>query len=579
MKKIISGLVCILFLVGFSHSLKAGSRERQYRFWVEYTDKKGSFYSLLKPWDFLSSRALARRSKVGFAVCMEDIPVNHWYADSVASTGVRLLFNSRWMNGSMVNTTDSALANKLAHFAFVKQVTLVGIYNVRRGFAEAMPEAAADFSLLESEGEEVCLVKNKVKADETHFGYGLGWDQISMINGQALHNAGFRGKGIHIAILDAGFYRANVMQAFDSMYKGKRFLGSYDLVDGGKNVYNDDDHGTQVLSCMASNVRDIMIGTAPEASYLLIRTEDAGSETPAEEYTWLCGAELADSAGIDLISSSLGYTEFDDKRFGHHYGELNGNTTVITRAANMAWDRGMMVVNSAGNEGDGKWKFIGAPADAAGVIAVGAVDLDGDRADFSSFGPTADQRIKPDLVALGKGATIINSNGYYIHSNGTSYSAPILAGSLACYLQFIADKDPIRARKFAMISGNKFLTADNQIGHGIPDFNLAMKMATGDVKATTNSETPFMYWPDNDTISQYFEIKTIQKPKENYQYKLKNTLGFTIESGMLFPYENVLYAALIQPKDKGTYKLEISDGKEKWNCKFHYSEKEKIKHK
>lgn len=576
MKKAISGILCILFLSSFSQKTFAASRERQYRFWVEFTDKNGSMFSLLKPWDFLSSRALARRNRVGFSVKMEDLPVNAWYVDSVASKGVRVLLRSRWMNAALVTTTDSAKAAEIANLDCVRKVQLEGIFNVRRGFAEAMPEAAGDFGLSSPEELERYLVKNHIKDGETHNGYGLGWDQISMMHGEALHNAGFKGKGIQIAILDAGFYRANLMQAFDSMYQSGRFLGSYDLVDGGSNVYNDDDHGTQVLSCMASNVANIMIGTAPEASYLLIRTEDAGSETPAEEITWLCGAELADSAGVDMISSSLGYTEFDDKRFGHTYEDLNGNTTIITRAANMAWDRGLLVVNSAGNEGDGRWKYIGAPADAWGVIAVGAVDADGDKADFSSFGPTADKRIKPDLMALGKGATVINSNGYYIHSNGTSYSAPVLAGSVACFLQYLSDRNPIQARKFILLSGKDYLSANNNSGHGIPNFELAMKIADGTKAQVSSSSQPFMFWPDNDTLNQAFEIKTLRTPENGYHYKLKNILGFTLESGTLFPYEGILYAALINPTENGHFKIEITDGKEKWNCKFYFAGKTKI---
>ncbi|MCC7298160.1 MAG: S8 family serine peptidase, partial [Bacteroidia bacterium] len=455
------------------------------------------------------------------------------------------------------------------------KTSLVGIYNLKRGFAEERPGAALDYSMLLGNEEEKISVKNNVSEKEFYDGYGLGWDQISQINGQALHRAGYRGNGIQIAVLDAGFYRANLMSAFDSLFKTKNFLGSYDLVDGGNNVFNDDDHGTQVLSCMASNAPGVMVGTAPEASYLLIRTEDAGAEMPCEEINWLCGAELADSAGVDIISSSLGYTEFDDSRFGHHYNELNGNTTIITRAANMAWDRGILIVNSAGNEGDGKWKHIGAPADAFGVIAIGAVDRDGDLADFSSVGPTADNRVKPDLVALGKNTTVINSNGYFIHSDGTSFSAPVLAGALACFLQYDGFENPVKTRNLLLLSAQHTLHADNQTGKGLPDMELAMKLSKHDT--TVSSVNPFINWPDNDTLTQAFELKTVRKPSTSYQYKLKNNLGFTLESGILFPYEGVLFAASLEPKDKGFYKLEITDGADKWNCKFYFATPKKSK--
>ena len=564
----------LVFILIALSTLKAsaGSRDKQYRFWVEYSDKNGSIFSILNPWDFLSEKALARRNRVGYAVNMQDLPVNHKYIQSVAETGVRVLVTSRWMNATLVATTDSALAVSIAQLPCVSKVSLMGIYYTRRGIAELAPDAVTDYSMAVADADRI-LTKNKASEDAEEGEYGLGWDQIHQLHAEALHRAGYKGKGIQIAVFDAGFYRANVMQAFDSLFQSGRLLGTYDLVDGGSNVFNDDDHGTQVLSCMAAWQPGVMIGTAPEASYLLIRTEDAGTEMPCEEITWLCAAELADSAGVDMISSSLGYTEFDDKRFGHTYDDLNGNTTIITRAANMVWDRGVIVVNSAGNEGDSRWKYIGAPADAIGVIAVGAVDADGMPADFSSVGPTADKRIKPDVVAMGKRTTVINSNGYFIRSNGTSYSAPVLAGAIACFLQMTGTDNPVRTRNLVLTSAANFLNGNNQTGKGLPNFELAMKMQHPPNNLTSN---PFIGWPEDDNLSAAFYIKTTFMPShEGYQYKLKNALGLTIESGILFPYENALYAALLQPRDRGHYKLEIQDGKQKWTCKFYFADENK----
>lgn len=568
MRKVIVRTLILLITACSCLSASAATRDKQYRFWVEYSDKNGSIYSLLNPWDFLSEKALARRNRVGYAVNMQDLPVNRNYIQSVAETGVRVLLSSRWMNATLVATSDTALAAQIAALPCVKQVSLVGIYYTKRGIAELAPDAVTDYSVQVPEAERI-LTKNKSSEDTYNKGYGLGWDQIHQLQGEVLHERGYRGKGIQIAVFDAGFYRANMMQAFDSLFQSGRVLGTYDLVDGGTNVFNDDDHGTQVLSCMAAWQPGVMIGTAPEASYLLIRTEDAGTEMPCEEITWLCAAELADSAGVDMISSSLGYTEFDDKRFGHTYADLNGNTTIITRAANMVWDRGVIVVNSAGNEGDSRWKYIGAPADAAGVIAVGAVDGDGLPADFSSVGPTVDKRIKPDVVAMGKRTTVINSNGYFIRSNGTSYSAPVLAGALACFLQATGIDNPVRTRNLLLLSADHFLNGNNQTGKGLPNFDLALKMLFPPKNLASN---PFMGWPENDTVYTALHIKTTYAPSpEGYQYKLKNAIGLTIESGMLFPYEDALYAALLQPRDRGHYKLEIQDGKKKWNCKFYFA--------
>jgi serine protease AprX len=412
-------------------------------------------------------------------------------------------------------------------------------------------------------------IKTKVKSEDYNDGYGLGWKQISMMNGQFLHKAGYKGDGIYIAVLDAGFYRANRISAFDSLFQSKRFLGSKDLVDVGSDVFNDDDHGTHVLSCLASNANGVMTGTAPNASYLLIRTEDAGSETPAEEVQWLCGAEYADSMGIDLISSSLGYTEFDDKSFGHHYNELNGYTTLITRAANLAWERGIIIVNSAGNEGDGDWKYIGAPADAMGVIAVGAVDENGFKSDFSSFGPTADNRIKPDLVALGQRTTVINSNGYCIRSNGTSFSAPVLAGAVACLIQANIDKSPAQIRKILMLSSSQYLGPDSKTGHGLPDFELALAMSKPESFRSADNAIPFLNLPQ-DSIFTAFDLRSTLSPAKSYTYKLYNHKGGVEESGTIFKHEGLLYTIRITPKKKGKYTLEIADGAVKWTSGFYF---------
>jgi len=570
--------VLLSILNCIANSSVAGTTGRIFKFKVDLEDKRGSTFTILRPWDFLSERSLARRTKAGFGVTMDDLPVVNTYIMSVQGTGVKVLLASRWMNSLLISTTDSSLIHQVRDLHCVKSVSLMGVFNRKRNIAADEPEAAGEMSSLEMMESERIAVGNKVQAEDFNEGYGLGWTQISMIRAQQLHKAGFKGDGIYIAILDAGFYRANRMQAFDSIFLTKRFLGSVDLIDRGTGVFEDDDHGTQVLSCMASNVSGIMIGTAPNASYLLIRTEDAGTEVPAEEFQWLCGAEYADSCGVDLISSSLGYTEFDDVRMGHSYSELDGHTTLVTRAANMAWDRGLVIVNSAGNEGDEKWQHIGAPADADGVIAIGAVDEYGERADFSSMGPTADGRIKPDAMALGKRTTVINSNGYYIRSNGTSYSAPVFAGAMACFLQAGYYNSPATMRKIMMLSTSEFLTGDSLNGHGIPNFELAMQMVQGKNQPDSASQ-PFIYWPDNDSISAGFDLKSVVKPNSGYFYELKNERGKTISQGSLYCYENVLCASRITPAESGWYQLSVKDRDKLWTCRFYFARNSKKKRK
>lgn len=559
----------IVGLMLFFHSavIQAADYGRVYKFWVELQDKRGSNYSVLRPWDFLSQRALNRRVKSGVSVNMDDIPVNYKYVTEIRGMGVQIQLTSRWMNGVLVSTADSGLVVQIKSLTFVKKVSLVGSYNKKRGVSESDPELVSHSTDMSAPELNRIEIKTKVKESEYNDGYGMGWKQISMLNGQELHKSGFKGDGIFIAVLDAGFYRANRIAAFDSIFKTNRYLGSYDLVNYGDNVFNDDDHGTQVLSCMASNVNGVMVGTAPNASYLLIRTEDAGSETPAEEIQWLCGAEIADSMGVDLISSSVGYTEFDDKSFGHHYNELDGRTTIITRAANMAWDRGIIVVNSAGNEGDGSWGHIGAPADAPGVIAVGAVDEDGRKADFSSYGPTSDGRIKPDLMALGKRTTIVNTNGYYIRSNGTSYSAPVLAGVIACFIQANPKKSHTDIKKLIMLSASDYFKANNLTGSGLPDFKAALKWISKTVE--NDNKFPFYNLPVTDTIYSGFDLKTHIPPKHGYTYFWYNKF-MDEESGTIFKHENMIYGVRLEPRNPGIYKLEIYDGKTKWVKEFYY---------
>lgn len=566
---LISALLGVLVCAGNLEAKPLEKNGRTYKFWVEFTDKKGSPYSILRPWDFLSQKAINRRMKAGYSVNIEDIPVVRNYISGVQGTGVVIKLTSRWMNGTLVSTEDSTAAQRIAALPYVSKVGLMGVYNRKRGAAEFDPDIVSHSDIpMAAEDLTRIAIKNKVSEEEYNEGYGLGWKQISMMNGQYLHKAGYKGEGVYVAVLDAGFYRANRLECFDSLFKSGRFLGSIDLVDVGSDVFNDDDHGTQVLSCLASNVNGVMVGTAPNASYLLIRTEDADTETPAEEIQWLCGAEYADSMGVDLISSSLGYTEFDDKSFGHHYNELDGKTTLITRAANMAWERGMVVVNSAGNEGDGSWKYIGAPADAAGVIAVGAVDEYGQRSDFSSFGPTADNRVKPDLTALGQRTTIVNTNGYYIRSNGTSYSAPVLAGAVACLIQANMTKTPEMLRKMLMLSGNRFFSPDSKKGHGLPDFKLALALGK-QPGYSAKGTVPFDFWPVNDTVSGGFDLKTMYMPIAGYTYKLLDSKGRTVQSGNLGDRYGMMYGVRIAPETTGKYTLEVKDGSEEWKTEFY----------
>jgi len=303
--------------------------------------------------------------------------------------------------------------------------------------------------------------------------YGSSWWQTGMHNGHILHSKGFRGKGITIAVIDAGFYNADVISVFDRLRENGQILGTRDFVTPGADVYRGQSHGMAVLSIIGGYKTGELIGTAPDADFWLLRSEDGGSEYVIEEDNWIAAAEFADSVGTDIINSSLGYSDFDDPVQNHTYADMDGNTTRVSRAADLAVSKGMLVVVSAGNEGGQLWKFITAPADADSALTVGAVDQTRYVAVFSSRGPSADGQVKPDVMALGKGTYISNPDGSIRQGNGTSFSAPVIAGLSACLWQSDRDASVMELHAAICESADRFTQPDGDYGNGIPDFNLA----------------------------------------------------------------------------------------------------------
>jgi subtilisin family serine protease len=302
------------------------------------------------------------------------------------------------------------------------------------------------------------------------FDYGGAFRQIRQLNGDFLHDLQFTGQGMLIAVLDAGFNSADMVPAFDNLRNSNRILTTWDFVAQEASVYEDDAHGTSVLSCMAADVPGQMVGTAPGASFLLLRSEDATAEYLAEEYNWAAAAAFADSSGADLISSSLGYTQFDDPSQDHVYNDLDGNTCPATRAADIAAAKGILVLSSAGNLGNSTWHYISVPADADSILAVGAVDSMGYMAAFSSWGPSADGRVKPDVAAMGRKATVTFFDGSFGVSNGTSFSCPILAGAAACLWQAHPGKNNVDILNAIRQSAGYYSAPGDSLGYGIPDF-------------------------------------------------------------------------------------------------------------
>jgi Subtilisin-like serine proteases len=438
-------------------------------YWVAFGDKKGTAFSVSHPEEFLSAKAIQRRAKQHIAIDETDLPVSSDYLDTLKKRGLEIVHKSKWLNGATVRTTDTLLIKQIAGLSFVKQVQLT------------------------KPGTALKSAKNKFSSEEFSAydpaKYGSALTQLTQLNGQYFHQMGYRGKGIIIAILDAGFYNADKIAAFDSLRNSNRILGTRDFVDLQSNIYDQHYHGMSVLSCMGGNVPGTLIGTAPDASYYLFRTEDVSSEYLIEEDNWVAGAELADSLGVDIINSSLGYNQFDDAKMNHVYADLDGKTTRITKGANMAFQKGILVFASAGNEGNNNWKRIIVPSDGENVIAVGAVDKNGLRASFSSVGPAYGGATKPNVMAMGSGTCLVTSSQVVGYASGTSFSSPVLAGMGACLLQANPYCSAKQIKLAIEQSASQYSKPDSLMGFAIPDFEKADKMlkTTGNVPLSLES--------------------------------------------------------------------------------------------
>jgi serine protease AprX len=449
-------IICISWMMCLSSFGPIASTVPNYYFYIQFADKNGTPYSLSNPSAFLSPRAVDRRSHRAPVYDSTDLPINPSYLAQVESLGVHLHCRSKWMNGATALLADSSKMNQVRALPFIKFVKYTGKLDV------AMP---------------ISKIKKSPQQTQTIL-YGTADTQIKGVNGKYLHNLGYRGKGIQVAILDAGFTNANINTAFDSLRNRGGILGTKDIANPNGNIFAADNHGANVLSIMAGNVANQYLGTAPDASYWLIHTEYAPTEYLVETDFWVSGIEFADSVGVDVVNSSLGYSTFDDASMNFTYADLNGKVCRASRAATLAGQKGIIICNSAGNDGAKPWKFISVPADASGILTVGAVATDSSSSTFSSFGPTADSRVKPEVCALGTGTGFVNTSGVISSGNGTSYSSPVMAGMMACLLQYETEKNPNcdvqTIIQNVIKSANLYTTPTAQKGYGIPNFQLAM---------------------------------------------------------------------------------------------------------
>ncbi|HMU71908.1 MAG TPA: S8 family serine peptidase, partial [Ferruginibacter sp.] len=420
-------LVLVLFI-----ALIAGipeGRAQFSRYIVKLRDKGTNPYSLANPSQYLTARSIQRRTRYGIAIDSTDLPITPRYIDSIRLAGaVTILNTSKWLNQVAIQTNDAAALAKINSFPFVIAASPIASRQAPSGgfannkFNEPLSPIPP--------GDPSSIVTGDF------YNYGQSYGQVHIHNGEFLHNRGFRGQGMHMAVLDAGFYHYLSLPTFDSVRNNGQILGTWDFVAGNASVDEDHTHGMNCLSTIAANMPGVFIGTAPKASFYLYRTEDAATEYPIEEQNWVAGMERADSLGVDISSTSLGYFNFDNPVFNYTYANMDGNTTLSAKGADIAAKKGMLLVLAAGNEGNGAWHYIITPSDADSVMAVGAVSVAGNVGGFSSYGPSSDGQVKPSVAAVGVSAVIANpSTGQPTFGSGTSFACPNMAGLTTCLWQ------------------------------------------------------------------------------------------------------------------------------------------------
>lgn len=466
-------LLCLTGLTGLTAGAQASE---SYRFRVYLKDKGTSGYTLDHPEAYLSQEAIQRRIRHRIPITETDLPIAAAYLDTLSAAGVQPVVQSKWLGTVVVAASDSLVAGKLEHLSIVDSVKWVwkGDSNAFCAPSAPAPERSAKAGTAECVAPPFRDTTRLIPTDQPlKEKYGYATRQIRMLNGIRLHEAGYRGAGMRVAVIDAGFEHVDRISVFDSL----KLLGTHNIVFPGASVFEGDDHGTKVVSCLAANAPGVMIGTAPEASYWLIKSEDNRSEFPIEEDYWAAAVEFADSVGVEVITSSLGYFTFDIDTLSHTRAELDGQTAHISRAACMAASKGLLLFSSAGNEGGGPWEKITFPADAPDILTIGAVNERKQKSSFSSTGLTADYRIKPDIVALGTGCCVVDPTGNIRYANGTSFATPIVAGLGICLWQafpFLSHKELI---DYLHQSGSRHTHPDAELGYGLPDFYKIYKRA------------------------------------------------------------------------------------------------------
>ena len=467
MKKILL-FTLLIFNFGFS----------QEDAWVYFTNKPDAAFYLVNPLQMLNQRSLDRRAAQGIALDNTDVPIAQTYIDQVtASTGITVMAKSKWLNALHVRGTQANI-QLLTNLSFVSQIQFANSNLNSRQSGEKSNELQP---------------VNKQLEVLTNFNYGGSSNQIEMLNGHLLHQQNYTGQGKMVAIMDAGFPGVDTASPFQRLRDNNLILGGYNFPDRNTSIYTRSSHGTSVLSCMAGFVDNQLVGTAPDAQYYLFITEDTNSENPVEESYWVEAVEMADSLGVDVINTSLGYFAYDNPNYSYSYSDMNGIKSFAARGADIAFSKGMICVTSAGNSGNSSDPHIATPADAITTLTVGAVDASENYVSFSSIGPSFDNRVKPDVCAKGYLASVSNATGNIVNANGTSFSSPILAGMVTTFWSAVPNMTNAEIMQFVKESADIYANPTIYKGYGVPDFQLAL---TNALSLNSYQNNPVILYPN-----------------------------------------------------------------------------------
>ncbi|MCQ2285334.1 MAG: S8 family peptidase [Bacteroidales bacterium] len=515
-----------------------------YGFRIYFADKNNSPYSIDKPEEFLSPRAIAKRERFNIPITEEDLPVNPSYVAQIEALNPNLHIwtRSKWSNTVTLLCFDTTYLDTIRKFQYVNDIIPIGVYDFPSGkksikFNETLHTDSTD---------------NGNTLDTSYFGASLG--QLALHNGNLLQNEGYRGNGMLIAVLDGGWRGFDTNSLLAHFYTNNRLLGTYNILPHYTSVYQEGAHGTYCTSILGANLPNQFIGSAPEADFVFIQTEDVDVEMLIEEDYWVRGAELADSIGADVISSSLGYTDvIGPNNLPLEYSSCDGETSIASLAATQAAHKGIIVCVAAGNDGSNPWHKLSRPSDAKDILCVGAIDVDSVYAYFSSCGPSYDGRVKPDVVSCGKNTYFVYNDSLIRFGNGTSFATPIIAGLSACLWQAIPQLTSLEIMQIIRESSNQFFAPDTLLGYGIPNFYQAWIDHQSDNIASMCKDSNYKIYPN--PCQDILQISS--QNQEISSYRIFDITGKMLKQEIVHPTQHLNIS--ISNLTSGIYLIEIRD--------------------